>query len=343
MILTNVGTPQSPSPEDVGDYLREFLMDEDIIQIPRPFRDVLVKVLIVPRRKFSSAEKYQRIWTEQGSPLMVESLRLKDQLAARLGPEWRVEIAMQVGKPSIRETMSEALKESSEIYFCPLYPQYATATTGGAVKAVRKHRPKNVPLKILEPFYKETWFIAAQAQLIAARLQPQDHLLLSYHGLPVSQLKKHRPECRLRPDCCAQEASCVQNCYQAQCFRTTELLTNELRKAGCLTNGSERPPSAVGEFQGERISMGFQSRLGRGEWIGPSTVEVVEKLLKQGVRHLKVACPSFVADCLETLEEIGIELREQFLRGGGESFELISCVNSHPEFVDGLAQTLDPK
>ncbi len=328
VVLTNVGTPQSPTPEDVGIYLREFLMDENILQIPRPFRDFLVKVLIVPRRKTSSAHKYQRVWTKQGSPLMVESVALKDKLQLFLGSQYQVVLGMQVGSPSLKEAFHEAMKNSSEIYFCPLYPQFAMATGGGAIKEVNKMTSarnseqigKNLTPKILPSFYNKEWFIKAQARVIRENLRPQDHLLLSYHGLPISQLSRFDSRCYQRPDCCVQPGACERNCYRAQCLKTSENLKREINHSA--------------------ISTSFQSRLGPTKWIEPSTESTVFELAKAGVKHVKVACPSFVSDCLETLEEIGMDLREKFLTAGGESFELIPCVNSNDDFVQGLASEI---
>lgn len=318
VILTNVGTPQSTDPKDVGIYLREFLMDENIISIPRPWRDFLVKVLIVPKRKYSSAEKYKRIWTEKGSPLMVETLDLVERMQNQLGSEWKIEIGMQIGRPSLKEAVEKAIRANSEIYFLPLYPQFATATTGGALKALKSW---GVQVKAsLGPFYHEEWFIEAQAQLIRERLKPGDHLLLSYHGLPISQLKAHKSDCYEKPNCCQMPSACLRNCYRAQCLQTSELLKKQLQLS--------------------EVSIGFQSRLGRAKWIEPSTTQVVDELLAQGVQHLKVACPSFVSDCLETLEEIGLELKDHFLKNGGKSFELIPCVNSNEIFIQGLCRTL---
>lgn len=311
VILVNVGTPDSFEPEDVGNYLQEFLMDKNIITIPRPFRDILVKLIIVPKRKFRSSEKYKKIWTPEGSPLMVHSRNLKTKLEAFLGDGWQVLLGMQVGNPALKDV----IRKSSEIYFCPLYPQYATATTGGALEVLADSAQW-----ILKPFYKEPWFIKALADRIRASLKPQDHLLLSYHGLPVQQIKAHHPSCYLTDNCCEQAHACEKNCYRAQCLQTTRLLQAELGIS--------------------QVSTSFQSRLGRAQWIEPSTESVTRQLAHDGVKHLKVACPAFVADCLETLEEIGIELKQQFLSDGGESFELIPAINDHEIFVRGLGNLL---
>ena len=317
VILVNVGTPNSPEPEDVGIYLKEFLMDENIISIPRPFRDILVKGLIVPRRKFSSSEKYKKVWTEKGSPLLFESESLKNKLQNYLGQDWNVEIAMQVGEPRLRDVIRRHSSERSDLYFCPLYPQYATATTGGALKTLDDQGQQ---ARVLKPFYSASWFIKAQAENIRKKMTEKDHLLLSYHGLPISQLKEKNSTCYKTNNCCKQGNTCEINCYKAQCLKTSELLKKELN----LTE----------------VSIGFQSRLGRAKWIEPSTEDVVAHLLAKRIKHLKVACPSFVSDCLETLEEIGMELRQKFLSNGGESFELIRCVNDSDLFVQGLGDHL---
>jgi ferrochelatase len=320
VVLINVGTPDAPDAESVGVYLREFLMDENILPIPRPFRDILVKGLIVPRRRWSSAEKYQSIWSVEGSPLMKHSRDLQQGLQKSLGEGWRVVLGMQVGNPSLGEALEKAAPDSDEIFILPLYPQFSTATTGGALKMVQAKLGNRKSVQVLKHFYQSEWFLKSQAQRIKQSLKPQDHLLLSYHGLPVSMLQKHRPQCGERPDCCLQARSCLENCYKAQCLATSQLLQKELGL--------------------EKISIGFQSRLGRARWIEPSTISVVQKLAAEGVKHLKVACPSFVADCLETLEEIGVELRAEFLKAGGESFELIECLNGDETFVQGLAFAL---
>jgi ferrochelatase len=313
IILVNVGTPESPEPDDIGVYLTEFLMDGNIMTVPRPFRDLLVKAFIIPKRKFSSSEKYKRIWTPEGSPLMVYSQALKNRLQSFLGADWKVVIAMQVGKPSLKKVLQE--NQDSEIYFCPLYPQFAKATTGGALQSLKSIRK---PIKILKPFYHESWFIQSVSRKIREKLRPEDHLLLSYHGLPISQLSQHRGACERSVDCCLDISACAQDCYKAQCLATTKLLEKELGFS--------------------KITTSFQSRLGRDRWIEPSTEETALKLAAVGVKNLKVACPSFVADCLETLEEIGLDLKEQFLAAGGKSFELIPCVNDDALFVEGLGR-----
>jgi protoporphyrin/coproporphyrin ferrochelatase len=322
VVLINVGTPQGSDPISVGNYLREFLMDENILQIPRPFRDILVKWIIVPRRKFSSAKKYQSVWTEQGSPLLVECEKLKLKLQMELGPNWQVLLGMQVGQPSLRNAIKTAKSNGGQTIFIPLYPQFAMATTGGALKLVEKYFV-DMDFKSIPPFYDKTWFIKSQAAIIRPFLKPDFHLLLSYHGLPISHLKKHNSFCYQSQNCCAQLQSCEKNCYKAQCLKTSSLLKSELGL--------------------QEMSVAFQSRLGRGKWIEPSTQETIVRLAKTGVKNLIVACPSFTVDCLETLEEIGMELRQEFLHTGGQNFELVPCLNNNGDFVNGLATQIEKK
>lgn len=314
LILNQLGTPTAPTPEAVGIYLGEFLMDPRIISLPRPFRDILVKIGIVPRRRYSSAEKYKKVWTEKGSPLAVHTEDLRRKLQSRLGGV-QVVTAMRYGEPSIRSVLQKISKTDSkaEVYFLPLYPQYATATVASAVDEIEKFKAEStvqMPITVLEPFYDQAWYIEALAHVTKPSLTPQCHLLLSYHGIPLSQ-ERNAPYS-----------------YQKHCEETTRRLTEELGwpKANC--------------------TMSYQSRVGVNKWLTPSTTDTATKLAQQGVKHLKVACPSFVADCLETIEEIGLELRHAFLSAGGESFELIPCLNDEELFVNGVMryfQTIQAK
>lgn len=304
LLLVNVGTPEASTPEAVGRYLREFLMDKNIITLPRPFRDLLVKGLIVPRRKFTSAEKYRKIWTEKGSPLMVHCQNLKENIQMQVPKDWQVFLAMQVGEPSLKKTLQEIqAKDPDEIRVWPLYPQFADATTGGILEIVSGKKG----VKVIPPFYSEPWYIQSLARKIRGHLKAKDHLILSFHGLPISQLRKRNSFCYQSADCCDSNVSCEKLCYRAQCLATARLLQSELSL--------------------EEMSVSFQSRLGRAKWIEPSTEKVALELINQGKLSVKVACPGFVADCLETLEEIGVELKGKFLSAGGKQLELIPCLN----------------
>jgi protoporphyrin/coproporphyrin ferrochelatase len=304
LILNQLGTPKAPTPEAVGIYLNEFLMDPRIISIPRPFRDLLVKIAIVPRRRFTSAEKYKEVWTEQGSPLAVHTEDLRRKLQSRLGGV-QVLTAMRYGEPSIKTVLHKISKSDSkaEVYFLPLYPQYATATVASSTDEIEKFKTESsskMPITVLPPFYDQAWYIEALANLTKPYLTPQSHLLLSYHGIPLSQ-EKNAPYS-----------------YKGHCEATTLGLVKQLN------------------WPVENCTMAYQSRVGLNKWLTPSTADTAAQLAKQGVKHLKVACPSFVADCLETIEEIGMELRHTFIEAGGESFELIPCLNDDDLFVSGV-------
>lgn len=304
LVLNQLGTPAAPTPAAVGIYLGEFLMDPRIISIPRPFRDILVKIGIVPRRRYSSAEKYQKVWTDQGSPLAFHTEDLRRKLQSRLGGV-QVVTAMRYGEPSIKSVLNQitSTDKKAEVYFLPLYPQYATATVASATDEIEKFRAESsskMPITVLEPFYNQPWYIEALAHVTKPYLSAGSHLLLSYHGIPVSQ-EKNAPYS-----------------YQKHCEETTRGLIEKMN------------------WPVENCSMSYQSRVGVNKWLTPSTTDTALRLAKQGVKHLKVACPSFVADCLETLEEIGMELRHTFIEAGGESFELIPCLNDDELFVNGV-------
>jgi ferrochelatase len=274
-------------------------MDKNVIPRARPFRDILVKGVIVPVRSEKSAKKYRKIWTEEGSPLLVNTINLQKKLQARLGDDWKVIIGMRYSKPSMKQALDE-IKEHPEnsVYFIPLYPHYAQATVYSSLEKLKQISSKEV--KCVDHFFDKDWFISAQNTLIKKHFHPQSHLLISYHGLPISQ-EFH-----------------ADISYQKQCLQTSKHIQEGL------------------QLSDEQVSTGFQSRVGVKKWIGPSTEEVMQSLAKKGVKHLTVVCPSFVADCLETLEEIGMELKENFLKAGGEKFNLIPCLNDDDLFVSGI-------
>lgn len=306
LILNQLGTPAAPEANAVGKYLTEFLMDAHVMPLPRPFRDVLVKIGIVPRRRHASAEKYRKIWLPQGSPLAVYTEELRFRLQAKLGAEWTVLTGMRYGEPSLARALAQVPESAASVVLLPLYPHHARATVASAVAKVRELTSREV--KIIPPFYDRPWYTEALGKKIAAHLRPEDHLLLSYHGLPLTQNLHNGFS------------------YRDQCEETSRRLALYL--------------AASAGFAENRVHTAFQSRVGVQKWLEPSTESSMRRLLAAGVKHLKVACPSFTADCLETLEEIGLELRHEFLAGGGVSFELIPCLNDDVLFVRGLAETV---
>jgi len=329
VLLTNLGTPGAPTTRAVRRYLREFLGDPRVIDLPAPLRWTLVNGIIAPFRASRSAALYRKIWTREGSPLLVHGLALRDAVQKRLGPSYCVALGMRYGVPSIPAALESLEAQGcTEIAVLPLYPQHASSTVGSTLEQVFRCAGArwNVPsIRAVAPFYDDPGFVAALAgsvRPVIERFQP-DHVLLSYHGLPERHIRRGDPEGRhcLETDACCHEIGRNNlQCYRAQCFATSRAL------AGAL--GLE--PS--------RCSTSFQSRLGRTPWIRPYTDEVVQELARRGVRRLAVACPSFVADCLETLEEIGMRLREQWQALGGEAFERVPCLNADPAWVDVVAQ-----
>lgn len=328
ILLNNIGTPDSFETRDVAVYLREFLMDPDVISLRRPFRDLLVKGLIVPFRARKSAAKYKKIWLQEGSPLKVYSEAFARSLQILLGDNFYVRLAMSYGSPSVADAIADLRAQGIErFYFVPLFPQWSEATTEGACRRIlREVKGQRHEMNVIREFYSKDFFLAPQSELIREFLaqNPADHLLFSYHSLPEAQIRK-QPGCLTSHDCCYRIEACDKPCYRAQCIRTSKLIAERL--------------SLPREF----YTSSFQSRLGPSAWIGPSSIETVQDLAARGVKRLAVVCPSFVADCLETLEEIGIELRQSFLQQGGQEFHLIPCLNDQPQWVKSFASQFSHK
>jgi len=291
----------------------------------------LVNVVIVPRRKYQSAHAYQKIQGPEGSPLLIHTRELAREVARRLnnsGDAYLVEYAMRYGNPSIKSALT-TLKSSgvSRIIVLPLYPQYAESSFETAVVETRRSAKElgcEDLLTFLTPFYDASEFIEAWAERIRDSVDPQttDHLVFSFHGVPVrhlAHLHGNENHCTSVTECCAEITSANENCYRAQCFATARAIANQL------------------ELNASDCTVSFQSRLGRAEWIGPNTVDVLQDLASRGIKRISVACPSFVADCLETLEEIGIRGRETFIQAGGEELELIPSLNSDARWSDAVS------
>lgn len=328
VLLLQLGTPDSASVGDVRRYLREFLSDPRVLDLPALGRWLLLNGVILPFRPRRSAAAYACIWEESGSPLLLHSRALQEALAKSLGDGFVVELGMRYGRPDIGGALERlAAADVERIVALPLFPQYASSASGSALERTYQlaGRAWNVPpLVALGAFYDDPGFIEAAAAVARgplAEFRP-DHVLLSYHGLPERHVRKSDPtaaHCLEREDCCAALGPANRSCYRAQCAATTRSLARSLG----LAEGAH--------------SMAFQSRLGRTPWIRPYTDFVLPELAEHGVRRLAVLCPSFVADCLETLEEIGIRARDQWLELGGEELLLVPCVNASPRFVAAVA------
>ena len=327
VLLINLGTPDEPSPEAVGRFLREFLMDGYVLDIPAPLRWPLVNVAIVPRRKKQSAQLYQKIHSADGPPLLFHTRQLASEVSAELSAtedQYLVKFGMRYGNPSIASALKELHAENVEqIIVLPLYPQYAESSFETAVVETRKRAGElgcADKLLFLPPFYADPNFINACAERVSEHFNGDspEHILFSFHGVPVRHVKKldqSQRHCTIKPNCCREISVVNQNCYRAQCIFTAEAIRQQvgLSESSCTTS--------------------FQSRFGRTEWIGPATDEVLRNLAHTGVRKVAVFCPSFVADCLETLEEIAIRGSETFLAAGGEELRLIPSLNTHPVWV----------
>lgn len=324
LILSQIGSPSAPTPKAVGKYLGRFLMDKRILDMPWFFRSILVHIGIVPRRKKPSAEKYQSIWTPDGSPLVVETRKFAKLLSLKL-PDTEVVIHWRYGEKSALATLESYKNQNfEEILIAPLYPQFAMATTGSALDVllpvVSELWPNHKAIKTLKPFYNHESFITSWAEQIKPYIQNNEHLLFSFHGLPVSQIQKN-PGCELSQKCC--ERPDISRCYYAQCQQTVKLLVAKLG------------------LPKERYTLCFQSRVGYKKWLEPATEQTTENLVKhKQAKSLVVACPAFVTDGLETLEEINIELHHQFQLWGGEQFKMVPSLNDNPLWIDGFAQVL---
>ncbi len=318
ILLANLGSPDGCDAGSVRRYLDEFLMDPFVMDVAWPLRRLIVSAFILPTRPRRSAAAYRAIWRDEkpGSPLV----HYTEALAARVRTLTNCPVAagMRYGSPSLADAVA-ALGNADEILLVPLYPQHADSTRTTTINRVRELA--DVPLRVIPPFFREPPFIDAMAARIRATMDPDDHVLFSYHGLPERHLTKADPtgsHC-LRSDACCETVSAAHDtCYRHQCRETTRALAAKLGL--------------------ERYSTAFQSRLGRLPWLRPYTDEVLAELPGQGVRHLTVACPAFTADNLETLEEIGIRGRETFLEAGGVAFRLAPGLNDDPDWARAIAR-----
>ncbi|PIR21627.1 MAG: ferrochelatase [Deltaproteobacteria bacterium CG11_big_fil_rev_8_21_14_0_20_47_16] len=325
ILLVNLGSPDSPSVPDVRRYLREFLMDERVIDVNPWLRRLIVECTILPFRPKQSAHAYSKIWTDEGSPLIVTSRQVQKLLQEKL--PYPVALGMRYGNPSIKAAIQALLaKGVDRIFLIPLYPHYAMSSVETVVVEVhRVLRELNAAalLEIQPPFYNEPSYINALIESAKPYLEAgYDHLLFSYHGLPERHLKladRTKSHC-MTEHCCTTPSPAHVTCYRHQVYETTRL----------FVEGAKIPK--------EKYSVAFQSRLGRDPWIQPYTDHEIPKLADRGVKNLLVMCPAFVSDCLETLEEIGMRAREQFLSAGGKNLTLIPCLNTHPRWVGALYQ-----
>lgn len=321
LLLLNLGSPSNTSLLVIWRYLSEFLNDKRVIEIPQPLRWLLVNTLIIPLRIKNTQKAYQSIWTENGSPLIEHHRRLIAILES-IAPEYKIALGMRYGEPSITQAL-ETLADCHEITILPLYPQYASASTGSVIEETLKQikRHKVIPkLHIIPHFYQHPAYIEAQAMHISAHMPTSEHnhLVFCYHSLPETHLRHHGCQ---KP--CQEICPTNRSCYRAQCFATSASLAKTLS----LSQSS--------------YSTAFQSRLGKTPWIKPYFTDLLPQLIQQGIENVTIVSPSFVADCLETLEELGMRGQEMWHSLGGKHFRLIPAMNANPIWGEALRKIVE--
>tara|TARA_A100001015_G_scaffold174960_1_gene194511 strand:- start:15758 stop:16819 length:1062 start_codon:yes stop_codon:yes gene_type:complete len=325
--LVNLGSPDSTEVSDVRRYLDEFLMDKYVIDAPFLVRLMVVKCFVLPFRPKKSAEAYESIWWDEGSPLIVLSKRLLSHVQKKCN--YPVGLGMRYGSPSILSGLQELVNSNpdlEEVFLFPLYPHYAMATTTTVVEKTKEVMSKHFPhltLSYIESYYDYKPYINALTASIKANRKKEnwDHLLFSFHGVPERHVKKTdktKSHCMKVNNCCYSDSKAHEYCYSHHVHKTALLVVEQLN------------------LKPDEYTISFQSRLGNDPWLSPATDSTLERLAKKGIKNIGVVCPAFVSDCLETLEEIGEEGKEIFLENGGERFSLIDCLNEDPLWVDTI-------
>ncbi len=327
LLFVNLGTPNSPSVRDVRKFLKEFLSDERVIDLPKWSRLALLYGIILPFRPFKTSKGYQKIWDpKKGSPLRYLSESFERQMKEALPNHYIVKLAMRYGEPSIPKVIEMFSGKVAKLTIVPMFPQYASSTTGSTMELCFKTLGKqwNIPhIEYVSHFYDKPWFIESLKTRTAPFLKAFNpcHVLMSFHGLPERQIAKSEKKMCDQSQPCPKIGKDNYFCYRAQCYQTARELSVAL--------GIE-----------DSYCVAFQSRLGRIPWIQPYTDQILHELREKGVRRLSVVCPSFVTDCLETLEEIDIGLQEQWLKMGGEAFQLVPALNDSQPWIQTLSKAL---
>ncbi len=332
VLLVNLGSPDSTKTKDVRKYLDEFLMDGRVIDLPKWFRTFLVKGIILNTRPGKSAKAYRKIWWKEGSPLIVLSERLQEKIEKKVSVP--VALAMRYGNPSIKTGLQELADQGvDEVLLVPLYPQFAMATTETILVLAEELRKEFFPqmeFTSLPPFYNHPDYIRVLSNSIQEYLKGKDweHLLFSYHGVPDRHIRKSdvtNSHCKIDGKCCFSEPSPAHAyCYRHQCEMTTAKVAEYL------------------ELKEGTYSTSFQSRVSIiGSWLKPYTDKTVEKFAKTGTKQMAIATPAFVSDCLETLEEIGMEAAEDFEEKGGDHLHVIPCINDRDDWANVMSRWID--
>ena len=327
VLLLNVGSPDAPETGAVRRYLRQFLSDPRVFDVAPWKRQLILNLFILPFRPRHSAEAYKAIWSDKGSPLIAISEHFAKALGDAL-PELEVTVGMAYGRPSIRDGFRKLIEAGvTRIVLAPMFPQYASATTGSVLEAAYSMAAKeyNVPsILALPPYYDDPGFLDAWATVARPYLQEfePDHVVMSYHGLPERQVLKGDPtgaHCLKKEGCCDVAVEANKYCYRHHCMMTNKGIIKRLG------------------LSPENVSLSFQSRLGRDPWLTPSTEDTIRGLAEKGVKRLAVLCPAFTIDCLETLEEIGMQGKENFVEHGGTDYIQVPCLNTDAVWVRAFA------
>lgn len=328
VLLINLGSPESPKTADVRSYLYQFLNDPRVIDIPWLLRLLLFNLIVIPFRAPSSAKAYRLLWTDEGAPLLLYTEKLAEKLQHSLGDSFAVHFAMRYKKPALKTVLADMQKQCyHKIIVVPLFPQYASASTGSALQKAMEIISKwwIIPeIAIVSQYYDHPGFLKALvAQGKKYDSAAYDHVLFSFHGLPVRHLDKVYPQGLCEDRDCADEVNAEnQYCYKATCYHTARLMAEQL------------------QIPQKHYTVTFQSRLGKDPWLEPFTDKTIINRAKQGHKKLLVFSPAFTADCLETTIEIGIEYQELFEEAGGEKIQLVESLNDTPLWVDALKQII---
>ena len=325
ILLVNLGSPKSLSTDDVREYLREFLSDDKVIDLPKIIQQFILRAFILPFRPAKAKEAYKKIWQKEGSPLIINTQKIADSLSKKTG--WSVDIAMRYQQPSISGKIELYKKEGIEqVTIIPLYPHNAMSTTETTIEEINRVISKVYPelnVTFVKPFYDNPNYIDALANSIKPHVKNLDKIVFSYHGIPERHLTKGDVvgnHCMNVANCCEINCHSSNHCYKSNVMTTSKLTADKLN------------------LNDEQWMVSFQSRVSiiGPSWLKPYTDVEVENLAEKGVQKIGVVCPSFVADCLETLEEIEMEAKESFIESGGKEFVYIPCLNDSSDFIDTL-------
>ena len=327
LLLINLGTPDDPGYLSVFKYLRQFLMDPKVITVPYILRFILVSIIIVPFRAFSSGKIYKKIWTENGSPLIVNTSALADKVSKKV-PHIEVEFAMRYQSPSIEDKLKKLISQNlDEIIILPLFPQYSTATTGSVfdeISRVLKKQSVTPSIKFINQFYEQESFIDSwEDKLKSFDVDKYDHILFSYHGLPTKAVDDIYDDSLCADNNCENKITNENKfCYKATCYETTRLIASRFN------------------LPSDKYTVSFQSRLTKN-WIEPFTDEILEDFPSKGIKNILVLSPAFTADNLETLYEIDDEYKELFLENGGKSLTMVPSLNDSSKWADSIVEIID--